>query len=66
MSARIEAAMTINNAKFGWMMTLGSLLWLAITNRLGLLLLLVPAASVLAYGFFWLGHRNKNVPHSIK
>lgn len=58
--------MTINNAKLGWMMTLGSLLWLAATNRLGLLLLLVPAASVLAYGVLWLGHKDKNAPHRIK
>jgi hypothetical protein len=58
--------MTINNVKIGWMMTLGSLLWLAATNRLGLLLLLIPIASVLAYGFFWLGHKDKNAPHSIK
>ena len=58
--------MTINNTKLGWMMTLGSLLWLAATNRLGLLLLLVPAASALAYGFLWLGAKNKNVPHRIK
>lgn len=58
--------MTINNAKLGWMMTLGSLLWLAVTNRLGLLLFLVPAASVLAYVFLWLSHKDKNRPYSIK
>jgi hypothetical protein len=61
-----EEFMKSNNAKFGWMLALAGFLLLLMLDNFSLLLLVVPAAAVLACGFLFLGQKHGNVTHGLK
>jgi hypothetical protein len=54
------------NSKFGWAMALAGLLLLLAFDKLALLLVLIPAATILAFGVLWLGPRSRGVTQGLK
>jgi hypothetical protein len=54
------------NSKFGWAIALAGLLLLLAFDKLALLLVLIPAATLLALGVLWLGHKSHRVTQGLK
>jgi hypothetical protein len=55
-----------SNSKSGWTFALIGLLVLAAMRRLDMLVILIPLAAVLAYGFLWAGHRHMGGAQGLK
>ena len=54
------------NSKFGWAIAMAGLLLLLAFDKLALLLILIPAATILAFGILWLGDRPRGVTQGLK
>ena len=58
--------MNKNGTKIGWMLAAAGAFLLVTTGKLDLLIVLIPAAAMLAYGFLWVGHKHGNVTTGLK
>jgi hypothetical protein len=58
--------MNTSNSKFGWTISLAGLLLLAALGKLSLLVVLVPAAAALGFGFLWLARKADRRVHGLK
>ena len=55
-----------SNAKIGWVLSAAGVLLLLLLGQTALVLLVVPAALVLACGLVWIGQRLNRVTHGLE
>jgi hypothetical protein len=58
--------MHTGDSKLGWTITLVGFLLLIALNEIGLLLVLIPAATILAFGVLWLSYKPGGVTQGLK